>query len=214
MTMPVSDASRRKCPQCFNEISGNPGRCPLCGSPIAPASSPRPPPESQSGNTVGTTESNNGAGISGVKTQATQSTQKTTSHQSAQNIEKLLTGGSPPGTSNFSASVRASVLNWYDVKSRLPRQQYGQVFMATFLLWIIAFPLLTTLSGSTDFAGEFLIILSVPFITASVRRLHDVNRSGHLLWLYLTVVAIPYLIIELAKPGDTGANRFGPASNS
>jgi uncharacterized membrane protein YhaH (DUF805 family) len=51
----------------------------------------------------------------------------------------------------------------------------------------------------------------VPIIAASVRRLHDTNRSG---WWYL-VILIPFvgwipLSIVLAEESQPGENKYGP----
>ena len=60
----------------------------------------------------------------------------------------------------------------------------------------------------------YLIITFVPFVTLTVRRLHDFNWSG---WWYL-LVFIPMggaaLIVFGLIPGTEGENKYGPARNS
>lgn len=56
-----------------------------------------------------------------------------------------------------------------------------------------------------------LLFFFLPGLSVSVRRLHDINRSG---WWFL-VVAIPLigsilLIVWFATRGNRGPNRFGP----
>ncbi len=55
------------------------------------------------------------------------------------------------------------------------------------------------------------ILLSIPAITLTVRRLHDSNRSG----LYYFLSLVPILNLYLAyllflEPGTEGANTYGP----
>ena len=59
------------------------------------------------------------------------------------------------------------------------------------------------------------IVTIVPEIAVSVRRLHDINKSGWWLLLSLTVIGIIPLIYWVCKKGDEKENRFGenPLSN-
>lgn len=63
----------------------------------------------------------------------------------------------------------------------------------------------------TVFGGLYGLLVLVPSVAVTVRRLHDTDRSG---WWYF-IVLIPIigavlLIVWLATDGDSGANRFGP----
>ncbi len=61
-------------------------------------------------------------------------------------------------------------------------------------------------------AGLVTLVLFVPTLTVSVRRLHDTDRSGwwFLLVLIPSVGAIVVLVFFLDR-GTPGANRFGPS---
>ncbi|MFM8906546.1 MAG: DUF805 domain-containing protein, partial [Actinomycetota bacterium] len=48
------------------------------------------------------------------------------------------------------------------------------------------------------------IALLLPSISAGVRRMHDVDRSGW--WILFPI----YNIVLLARRSNTGENRFGP----
>ena len=54
------------------------------------------------------------------------------------------------------------------------------------------------------------LVLLVPSLSVSVRRLHDVNRSGWWLLIELTVIGIFLVLYWCCKKGDEGENRFGP----
>jgi uncharacterized membrane protein YhaH (DUF805 family) len=52
----------------------------------------------------------------------------------------------------------------------------------------------------------------IPGLAVSVRRMHDIDKSGwQLLWAFVPLVGAIILIIFMAKQGTTGPNRFGPA---
>ncbi|HCK10010.1 MAG TPA: DUF805 domain-containing protein [Candidatus Latescibacteria bacterium] len=53
------------------------------------------------------------------------------------------------------------------------------------------------------------LVLLVPSLSVSVRRLHDVNRSGWWLLIELTVIGIFLVLYWCCKKGDEGENRFG-----
>jgi uncharacterized membrane protein YhaH (DUF805 family) len=57
----------------------------------------------------------------------------------------------------------------------------------------------------------FSLAIFIPFISVSVRRLHDVNRSGWWLLIELTIIGLLFPILYwFCKKGDEGENRFGP----
>ena len=63
-------------------------------------------------------------------------------------------------------------------------------------------PLIISLAAS--------IAMFVPFLAVSVRRLHDIGKSG---WWYLiafTCVGAFVLIYWYSKPGDPLSNQYGP----
>jgi uncharacterized membrane protein YhaH (DUF805 family) len=54
------------------------------------------------------------------------------------------------------------------------------------------------------------LIFFLPGLAVSVRRLHDLDRSGWWLLLVLTVIGVILLIIWDFIKGTAGPNRFGP----
>ena len=55
----------------------------------------------------------------------------------------------------------------------------------------------------------FHIVTFLPLLAVSVRRLHDVNRSGWWVLIPLTIIGIIPYIYWLCKKGDSKKNRFG-----
>jgi uncharacterized membrane protein YhaH (DUF805 family) len=54
------------------------------------------------------------------------------------------------------------------------------------------------------------LLLLLPGVAVSVRRLHDLDRSGWWLLLTLTGIGIILLLIWDCMRGTPGPNRFGP----
>lgn len=57
------------------------------------------------------------------------------------------------------------------------------------------------------------LVMAIPAVASSVRRLHDVDKSGwHLAWSVIPVIGWPIFAILARGKGTDGPNRFGPAS--
>lgn len=56
----------------------------------------------------------------------------------------------------------------------------------------------------------FALVVVSPILSVSVRRLHDLDRSGWWYWMELIPIAGPVLLIVwCCAPGTAGSNRFG-----
>lgn len=57
----------------------------------------------------------------------------------------------------------------------------------------------------------YLVVMAPPLCAVTVRRLHDVDRSGRLAFLgFLPFAGGPRLTRLLTRPGTVGPNRYGP----
>jgi uncharacterized membrane protein YhaH (DUF805 family) len=54
------------------------------------------------------------------------------------------------------------------------------------------------------------LILFLPGLAISIRRLHDIDRSGWWVLITFTVIGIILLLIWACTRGTTGPNRYGP----
>ena len=66
-------------------------------------------------------------------------------------------------------------------------------------------------AGMGLLSGIFSLAILIPSIAVSVRRLHDIDRTGwwFLLWL-VPVIGVIVLLIFAVQDGTPGGNRFGP----
>ena len=192
-----------KCPGCFQEISGQPSRCPICGESLAVTAGTT---TERSRQTAGTSSASNMAGAANASTQS-QSTGVTPPPRDPRQGQQSFR----PAGDSFSSALGAAILNTFQIKGRLAKSPYLKVLAAEVLVWAIGYPLLYGVLGDSDEAGKWCIGLSMPFVTATVRRLHDTGRSGRCVWYFLTVIGIPVVLLLACQPTQPGPNRFGPA---
>lgn len=60
-----------------------------------------------------------------------------------------------------------------------------------------------------NLANAFGLVTLIPIMALSVRRLHDIGRSGFWLLLLLTIFGLFVLAYWAVKPGDPKRNAFG-----
>ena len=101
-------------------------------------------------------------------------------------------------------------------QGRARRKEYWY-FVLFFLIFSVVLGLIDGLLGmvheptGTGLLSSLLgVALLLPSIAVSVRRLHDIDRSGwwYLLWL-LPVVGWIVLVVWAIRDGEPGENRFG-----
>ena len=60
----------------------------------------------------------------------------------------------------------------------------------------------------------YSILIFIPNITITVRRPHDVNKSGWNLLRYITIIGGLFILILNVLKGTAGDNKYGPPSNA
>ena len=110
------------------------------------------------------------------------------------------------------------VLNKYAVFSgRAQRKEYWYFFLINLII-SIAFTVLDIIIGSFSpeigigiLSGIYSLIILVPSLAVSVRRLHDTNHNGWFLLLNLIpIVGAIILIVYLTKDSQPNENKYGP----
>jgi uncharacterized membrane protein YhaH (DUF805 family) len=95
----------------------------------------------------------------------------------------------------------------------------GRASRSEFWYWTL-FAILVTLAAQIadnalfDDPGLFAPLVSLalflPGLAVSIRRLHDIDRTGWWWLIALTIIGLILLIIWACIKGTSGANRFGP----
>ena len=100
----------------------------------------------------------------------------------------------------FIQAIQKGFKKYFDFQSRSSRSEFNYWILFSYLLLIVSIMIDESLAG-------LIIITFIPFISLSVRRLHDVDRSG---WWSLTFMILPVVIIYLmVKKGTIGKNSYG-----
>ena len=124
---------------------------------------------------------------------------------------------------NFFESIKSCFIKYTDFSGRSMRSEYWNYTVFIIVLSIVAELLDVKIAGVPylDYYGFgtlsiiLTIVTIVPSTAVSIRRLHDINKSGWWLLLALTVIGIIPLIYWVCKKSDEKENRFGknPLSN-
>ena len=126
---------------------------------------------------------------------------------------------------NFLQAVKAYFINWNNFTTRSSRSEYWWAtlfvsFGSYIAGFIIGFFIMFTFSAagfsedvSMTVIGIAVLVMQIFIVIAgtslSVRRLHDVDKSGWWLLIMFTIIGIIPLLIWYCTKGTDGENRFG-----
>ena len=121
---------------------------------------------------------------------------------------------------NFPQAIASGFRNYVNFSSRAARSEFWFWVLFSFILGSVATYL--DFAVFADFDWETLsdasfppfntimnLALILPSLAVSVRRLHDIDRTGWWVLLVFTVIGIILLIVWDCTKGTTGSNRFG-----
>jgi uncharacterized membrane protein YhaH (DUF805 family) len=113
--------------------------------------------------------------------------------------------------------------NWNKFNGRANRSEYWYFVLFYFLIGIILYyvdisflgynPMNPTSLGVTQIIFNLLVL--IPSLSVTVRRLHDINKSGwNMLWNLLPIIGTFYIIYLNILKGGIEDNSFGSPSNA
>jgi uncharacterized membrane protein YhaH (DUF805 family) len=102
---------------------------------------------------------------------------------------------------------------FFDFEGRIGRARYALITLLHLCIGLVVFAAAAPKSLSSEILAGALV--SLPFVPSTIKRFHDVDRSGAWVWGLL----IPFLNILLAlrlllQPGTPGPNKFGSRAKS
>ena len=109
----------------------------------------------------------------------------------------------------FSESVSTCLKKYAEFDGRAVRSEYWW-----FTLFCVVVPTVISLASETAGAVSFFALL-LPQITASTRRLHDVDKSGWMLLVGLIPLVGQLIVLYWCViPGTATDNEFGPPGDA
>ena len=112
---------------------------------------------------------------------------------------------------------------WRDFAGRSSRREFWMYTLVIFIASIVLGVLDGLLFGAFEpvlegevvvmpivsFSNAFSLITFIPGLSVSVRRLHDINRTGWWLLIALTVIGLVLIIYWACVRSDEGDNQYG-----
>ena len=105
----------------------------------------------------------------------------------------------------FITAVTICLKKYAGFAGRARRSEYWY-----FLLFSAVLSIASQIANLDEVVLFLSLVLFLPSLAVSVRRLHDIDRSGW--WLLISLIPLVgmiVLIVWACKPGTLGANRFG-----
>jgi uncharacterized membrane protein YhaH (DUF805 family) len=120
----------------------------------------------------------------------------------------------------FGQAISSCLSKFFTFAGRAPRSEYWYFYLF-FVLAIVVAVLIggVTSAALSDESGEYgglvtmaaVLILFFPQLSVTVRRLHDLDRSGWWWWLsFVPLVGGLVLLVWFCLKGTEGNNRSGP----
>jgi uncharacterized membrane protein YhaH (DUF805 family) len=114
---------------------------------------------------------------------------------------------------NFVQAVASGFRNFNDISGRASRAEFWYWVLFDILLCLVTFGIdaiwMPDASiGPTNLLATLITLL--PGISLSIRRLHDIDRTGWWFLLTFTIIGDVLLIVWACIKGTSGANRYGP----
>lgn len=103
----------------------------------------------------------------------------------------------------FTDALRSVFSNYFRREGRATRSEFWY-WLAFFYVTNVALGLL----GLMEIGMVWRLLLIIPTLTLSIRRLHDLDVSGW--WVILLMIFPLFLPLIGIKKGTEGENRFGP----
>jgi uncharacterized membrane protein YhaH (DUF805 family) len=113
----------------------------------------------------------------------------------------------------FQDAIQSGLRNYVTFSGRAARSEFWYWTLFAFLVaavsGILDFALFPSM-GTGPLSGVTSLLLFLPGLAVSVRRLHDLDRTGWWILLTLTIIGLIVLLIWDCTKGTDGPNRFGP----
>ena len=112
---------------------------------------------------------------------------------------------------DFGEAIRSGFQNYATFRGRASRSEFWFWTLFALLATMAAGLVDTVLFPDTGIVGVLVgLALFIPGLAMSVRRLHDIDRTGWWILVGFTGIGLILLFIWACFAGTPGPNRFGP----
>ena len=116
---------------------------------------------------------------------------------------------------DFQTSIKTCFSKYADFSGRALRSEFWWFVLFSILGGIVTTIIdIMILGYSIESYGPvniiFTVVLILPGIAVTARRLHDINKSGWWQLIELTIIGILLIIIWNATEGEKKKNKYGP----
>lgn len=110
---------------------------------------------------------------------------------------------------NILTATQSAFSKYMDFSGRATLSEYLWFLCAYILLNVVLFFVIIWWEVFIGLAFRINLIFIIPILSVTVRRLHDVGKSGwNILWALVHVLIVFYYTL---KEGDKGSNKYGPS---
>lgn len=111
---------------------------------------------------------------------------------------------------NFSEAIKLGFSNYVNFSDRACRSEYWYWFLFAAIGGIVTY-IIDLAIGEPVTNTIFSLGIFLPGLSVAIRRLHDLDRSGWWILLFLIpLIGAIILIVWFCSKGTDGPNRFGP----
>lgn len=120
---------------------------------------------------------------------------------------------------SFGKAIKICFQKYAQFSGRASRGEFWYFYLFSILPGLCNWIITTTFGEYSDISMVmnvliiiFNIAIIIPMLSVSVRRLHDINKSGwNMLWFLLPLIGVIILLIYWLKE-STSDNQYGPSS--
>jgi uncharacterized membrane protein YhaH (DUF805 family) len=114
----------------------------------------------------------------------------------------------------FIGAIQSGFRNYVGFSGRAARSEFWYWFLFGVVISVVVALIDSVIAPDSDYgilAVLVALVLFLPGLAVTVRRLHDLDRSGWFILLYFVpVIGFVVLLVWFCRRGTIGPNRFGP----
>jgi uncharacterized membrane protein YhaH (DUF805 family) len=116
---------------------------------------------------------------------------------------------------SFAESVRNCFSKYVTWSGRAGRAEYWWFTLFVFVVYVVGLVITLSIHSSIPVI-LFVLVIILPSIAVTVRRLHDTGRSGWWYWISLVPFIGGIVLLVFMCTGSQGPNQYGsgPASGA